>query len=247
MAAAAVPTGDAPAEVENQKVVLNDFSAAACGKHVTVYCWSRTEPGSDRWVQAESLGAQLAARGYGMVTGGYCGSMEAVSKGSREAPMAAGVAKSAPKAIPDGHPLTDLASVDDAHVTVRGILVPGQFPDRCLVGNKFLTDSVDTPTLPKRLDVLSALTRYYIALPGTLGTLTEICMIWSLSVLHKAGAPRPVILCFREPWEKALAPMAPVLGIPDEHMAALQFVDSVEECVAIIEADYAAHAVEKQA
>jgi predicted Rossmann-fold nucleotide-binding protein len=222
--------------------VLNDFSADACGRHVTVYCWSRTEPGSDRWVQAETLGAQLAQRGFGMVTGGYCGSMEAVSKGSREAVVAAAGLKTPAKAIPDGHPLTEHAATDDAHVTVRGILVPGQFPDRVLVGNPFLTDSVDTPTLPKRLDVLSSQTRYYVALPGTLGTLTEICMIWSLSVLHKQGAAKPVILCFRDPWEKALAPMAPVLGIPDEHMAALTFVDTVEECVAIIVADYAATA-----
>jgi hypothetical protein len=33
-----------------------------------------------------------------------------------------------------------------------------------------------------------------------------------------------------------------VLGIPDEHMAALTFVDTVEECVALIAADYAATA-----
>eukprot|EP00672_Neobodo_designis_P022674 CAMPEP_0174831884 /NCGR_PEP_ID=MMETSP1114-20130205/3363_1 /TAXON_ID=312471 /ORGANISM="Neobodo designis, Strain CCAP 1951/1" /LENGTH=247 /DNA_ID=CAMNT_0016065731 /DNA_START=29 /DNA_END=772 /DNA_ORIENTATION=- len=231
--------GHASAEVEEQKKVLNDFSAHACGKHVTVYCWSRTELGSERWAQAETLGAKLAAKGFGLVTGGYCGSMEAVSKGAREATVDKDCTRTVAKVIPDGHPLTEQAATDDSHVAVRGILVPGQFPDRVLVGNPFLTESVDTPTLPKRLDVLSALTRYYIALPGTLGTLTEICMIWSLSVLHKQGAAKPVILCFRDPWERALAPMAPVLGIPDDHMQALRFVDSVDECVAIIAADYA--------
>jgi predicted Rossmann-fold nucleotide-binding protein len=214
---------------------LNDFSAARCGKHVTVYCWSSTAEGSERWQQAERLGAALAVRGYGIVTGGYCGSMHAVSQGAAEArPAEDGLTTAT---IDGAEPARDGAA---AGVAVRGILVPGQFPDRVLVGNPFLTSSVDATSLCHRLDRLSSLTRYYIVLPGTLGSLTELCIIWSLAVLHKQGEPEPVILCFREPWQAAMDGVGAALKIPDAHMARLKYVDSGDECVAIIEADYAA-------
>lgn len=226
-----------------QRTNLNDYGIAACGKHVTVYCWSSTEAGSERWVQAETLGRMLGERGFGVVTGGYCGSMEAVSKGAREA-------TSAPEAKTIGKPAPQPASVQaepaDNGVDVRGILVPGQFPDRVLVGNRYLTQSHDARNMLDRLDTLSALTRYYVALPGTLGTLTEIAIIWSLSVLHKAGEERPLILLFRDPWEKAMVDMGRALQLPEAHMAALQYVDTVEECVERINADYEA-AVARQA
>jgi uncharacterized protein (TIGR00730 family) len=228
-------------EVEARKSVLNDYSAGACGKHVTVYCWSSTVPGSERWQQAEHLGASLVRRGFGIVTGGYCGSMEAISKGAREARAEAGIVGTPAK--PHGaqpHSWKAEASFAEGVSPVRGVLVPGQFPDRVLCGNAYLTESVDTASLLARLDVLSSLTRYYIALPGTLGTLTEIAIIWSLAVLHKKDAATPVILLFRDPWEAAMTSLQATLALPAAHMAALRYVDSVEECVAIIEQDYTA-------
>ncbi len=226
-----------PQEVESAKKVLNDYSAKACGKHVTVYCWSSTATDSERWQQAQTLGAALAAKGFGIVTGGYCGSMEAVSKGARESSPASGAETTPAKPLPGAFPTSTHAAHD---VPVRGILVPGQFPDRVLKGNDYVTESIATPSLMSRLDVLSALTRYYVALPGTLGTLTEISIIWSLSVLHKRGAPKPLIICFRDPWQRALEGVGAALAIPQEHMAAITYVDTIEECVALIEADYAA-------
>lgn len=226
------------AVAEARKEVLNDYSAAACGKHVTVYCWSRTEAGSARWQQAEDLGRALAQRGFGLVTGGYCGSMEAVSKGAREAALPPSVTTTAPKPPPPELPVQTARDADAAPVAVQGILVPGQFPDRVLEGNRYLTQSVDTTTLVHRLDILSRLTRYYIALPGTLGTLTEIAIIWSLSVLHKRGAAKPVILLFRDPWEAALVGLGKALEIPQDHMDAVRYVDSVDEAVAVIAADW---------
>jgi predicted Rossmann-fold nucleotide-binding protein len=227
-----------PQDVEKYKEVLNDYSAGACGKHVTVYCWSRTDPGTERWAIAESLGRQLAAEGFGIVTGGYCGSMEAVAKGAREATCSPG-STTTPKPIPVGHVERHEQPVAENQVPVRGVLVPGQFPDRVLVGNPFNTESVDTASLMRRLDVLSALTRYYIALPGTLGTLTEIAVIWSLALLHKQGAPLPVILLWRDPWEAAMKGLEQALKLPNENMVLLRYVDSPEECVRIISEDYA--------
>jgi len=48
---------------------------------VTVFGGSRVEPDSDEYLQAQSLGRALAERGFDVVTGGYNGVMEAVSRG----------------------------------------------------------------------------------------------------------------------------------------------------------------------
>lgn len=191
---------------------INEYDAATRGKLVSVYCWSRSTPGSPRYQEAEALGRQLAEAGFGVVTGGYNGSMEAVSKGAREA----------------------------GNVTVRGILVPGQFPDRVLVGNQFLTQKVEARSLVDRLDKLTHQTRYFVVLPGTLGTLTELTLIWCLASVHPAGQPAPVILCWRDPWEKLLQQVGTILQLPAEHMALVKFVDRPEDCVRIISEDYAA-------
>lgn len=228
------------ADIAELRRGLNDFSAAACGKHVTIYGWSGSVPGSERWITAETLGRALAEHGYGIVTGGYCGTMEALSKGAREV-AAVHATTTPPKPFPNGLPTKHFDSDNTAAVPVRGILVPGQFPDRTLVGNPYLTESVDASNLLNRLDVLSSLTRYYIVLPGTLGTLTELCIIWSLAVLHKKDAPRPVILAWRNPWEAAVKACGGITAIPDDHMNAIQYVDSVDECIHIIETDFARH------
>lgn len=245
-----------------QRTGLNDYSAARCGKHVTVYCWSNSVVGTERWAVAERLGSALASRGWGVVTGGYCGSMEAVSKGAAltaprpdtpvspqavalgETGHSAGCqierfARAATTTTTNDSLAADSAVSQVSGVAVRGVLVPGQFPDRALKGNAFLTESMDARNMPHRLDVLSSLTRYYIVLPGTLGTLTELAIIWSLSVLHPRGLERPVILCWRDPWEGLVRNMCGALGIPADYESAIRYVDSVDESIALIEADYA--------
>lgn len=41
-------------------------------------------PGSEGYAQAEALGNALGSDGFTVMTGGYCGTMEAVSKGTIE-------------------------------------------------------------------------------------------------------------------------------------------------------------------
>ncbi|HXE74922.1 MAG TPA: LOG family protein [Candidatus Xenobia bacterium] len=52
---------------------------------VTVFGSSRPEPGSEPYETARRLGELLARAGFGVATGGYGGTMEAVSRGAREA------------------------------------------------------------------------------------------------------------------------------------------------------------------
>lgn len=52
---------------------------------VTVFGSGRVRVGDPRYAEAQALGAELAARGLTVCTGGYGGVMEAVSRGAKEA------------------------------------------------------------------------------------------------------------------------------------------------------------------
>eukprot|EP00759_Apiculatamorpha_spiralis_P015924 PhF_6_TR22384/c0_g1_i2/m.31755/K06966/K06966; uncharacterized protein len=121
-------------------------------KRVVSFGWSGCGPGHEQYVTAERLGQQLAAAGFSVTSGGYCGTMEAVSKGAKEAGGRA-----------------------------EGIITSPTFPGRHPKGNDYIDDVIDTPCLVSRIQQLTTRARYYVILPGTLGTLTELSVIWSLS------------------------------------------------------------------
>jgi uncharacterized protein (TIGR00730 family) len=202
---------------------FNDYSGET-DKSVTVFCWSRTERGSAQWAQAEELGRLLAERDFTVVSGGYCGSMEAVSKGAREAIDAA-------------------PTSDGPHVV--GILVPGQFPDRALKGNEFLTQEIDAPNMPRRIEFLTQRSRYYVILPGTLGTLMELTMIWGQSLLHHPSLPKPVLVAFRDPWERVVASLGDMLKLPESNLELIVYVDTPQEASDLISKDHEAVMVKK--
>ena len=52
---------------------------------ITVFGSSRSAPGSPAYETARALGAALAKAGFAIATGGYGGTMEAASRGAREA------------------------------------------------------------------------------------------------------------------------------------------------------------------
>ncbi|MFQ5695727.1 MAG: LOG family protein [Terriglobia bacterium] len=52
---------------------------------ITVFGSSRHEPGSEAYQTAQALGAALARASFAVATGGYGGTMEAVSRGAKEA------------------------------------------------------------------------------------------------------------------------------------------------------------------
>lgn len=52
---------------------------------ITIFGSSRPAPGSEAYETARELGAALARAGFTVATGGYGGTMEAVSRGAREA------------------------------------------------------------------------------------------------------------------------------------------------------------------
>jgi uncharacterized protein (TIGR00730 family) len=121
---------------------------------VTIFGSSRVEPESAEYVAAEHLGRALAQRGFSVVTGGYNGVMEAVSRGAHAA---------------GGHVIG---------VTVE--VIAQNFERQ---PNAFLTQEVRTAALLERIDKLIELGAGYVVVPGGAGTLVELGAIWNLAML----------------------------------------------------------------
>jgi uncharacterized protein (TIGR00730 family) len=130
--------------------------------NITVFGGST--PNAHDYQQAEQLGRQLALSGHTVITGGYIGIMEAVSKGANEA---------------GGH--------------VIGITCDQIESWRPVKMNRWVLEERRFPTLGERLFALIEACQAAIALPGGPGTLTEISLTWNL-LLTESIAPRPLIV-----------------------------------------------------
>ena len=134
---------------------------------ITVFGASGTEQESVDWDDAFRLGRALADRGFGLVTGGYGGTMEAVSAG----------AAAAARPVP-----------------IIGVTVPAVFPERT-GANPFVTEEVETSSLLQRMERMLRDSEAAVALPGSLGTFTEIMIAWNLAYVTRFGetSPRPLV------------------------------------------------------
>lgn len=129
---------------------------------VTVFGGSR--PDEAGYEQAQQLGRLLAQAGYSVLTGGYIGTMEAVSRGAAEA---------------GGHVIGVTCDEIEAWRPVR--------PNRWVMEERRCT------TLRQRITALIDGCDAAIALPGGPGTLAEIAEMWN-HLLIGAIPPRPLIL-----------------------------------------------------
>ena len=130
---------------------------------ITVFGGSQTKPGDPVYQQALQLGCLIGQSGYTALTGGYIGTMEAVSRGAAEA---------------GGH--------------VVGVTCDEIETWRPVKPNPWLTEELRFPTLHQRLIALIENCDGALALPGGVGTLVEISLMWNL-LLIAAIKPRPLI------------------------------------------------------
>ena len=131
---------------------------------VSVFGGSQPREGSTAYIQAQQLGKLLASRGHVVLTGGYIGTMEAVSRGASEA---------------GGH--------------VIGVTCLDIERWRAIGANAWIKEEWRKTTLLERLQALIEGCDAALALPGGPGTLTEIALTWNLMIigaLHR----RPLIL-----------------------------------------------------
>jgi uncharacterized protein (TIGR00725 family) len=133
-------------------------------KHVTIFGSSNTQPGNPAYSQALHLGQLLGQAGCTVLTGGYIGTMEAVSRGAAEA---------------GGY--------------VIGVTCEDIERWRPVKANAWVHEEWRCPTLRDRLARLIDGCEAALALPGGPGTLTEIAFTWNL-LLTKSIPPKPLIL-----------------------------------------------------
>ena len=116
---------------------------------IAVFGSSQTVPGSSDWAQAEDVGRRLALAGLAVATGGYAGTMEAVSKGAAES---------------GGH--------------VIGVTAPSLFPGRT-GANPYVEELIEATDLSDRIGGLIGRASGTIALPGSIGTAAELIVAWN--------------------------------------------------------------------
>jgi uncharacterized protein (TIGR00730 family) len=132
--------------------------------NITIFGGSKPRPGQPAYEQAERLGHALGQAGFTVLTGGYIGTMEAVSKGAVEA---------------------------GSHVI--GVTCEQLEIWRPVDPNPWVQEEWRFATLRERLLALIDHCDAALALPGGAGTLTEIAMMWN-QLLTEAIPPRPLIL-----------------------------------------------------
>lgn len=130
---------------------------------VTVFGSAQAVPDSTLYSQSFELGQILAANGHVVITGGYMGTMEAVSKG---------------------------ASEGGAHVI--GVTCKEIEVWRPIKANAWVKEEWQTETLIERLQKLTQKCDAALALPGGIGTLLEITLTWNQMVVQSFN-PKPLI------------------------------------------------------
>ena len=129
---------------------------------VAVFGSSQTSRSSDEWREAENVGARLASAGIAVLTGGYGGTMEAASKGAAEA---------------GGH--------------VIGVTVPAIFPGR-IGANPHVIEEIEATSLTDRLGRMFSMSDGTIAMPGSIGTATELIVSWNLNYVVRNNGGRRI-------------------------------------------------------
>lgn len=131
---------------------------------IAVFGSSRPRPGSDAYVQAVTMGRLLAEAGFAVATGGYEGTMAAISQGAAEA---------------GGH----VVGVGCTRIeSYRGAKL-----------NPYVVEAVLYDTLTERLLHLVRHNHGMVVMPGGIGTLSELALSWSLLQVGEIE-PRPLVL-----------------------------------------------------
>jgi uncharacterized protein (TIGR00730 family) len=138
---------------------------------ISVFGGSSPQPGDPIYQEALKLGGLLGQAGHTVMTGGYMGTMEAVSRGAAESGgIAVGVTCDEIEAWRNAAP------------------------------NPYLTEELRFPTLRERLFTLVEECDAAIALPGGVGTLTEIALTWNF--LQTEALPPITLILLGPGWKK---------------------------------------------
>ena len=115
-------------------------------------------------------------------------------------------------------------------------MVPELFPNRPPAGNKYLNQVTRTKTLMERLTHLMNSSNIYIALPGSVGTLGEVAIVWNhISIDFRVNnLSTKHLIVWRKPFGPFFEHAAADLGLTEFDLRNIHFVDNVEEAVVMV-------------
>ena len=175
---------------------------------ITVFGGSQAPEGTAAYADARELGRLLGARAHTVLTGGYIGTMEAVSRGASEA---------------GGHVIgVTCAEIERWHSSRRV--------------NRWVKEEWKKDTIVERIQALIESCDAAFALPGGIGTLAEIALAWNLMAIQ--SIPEKPLILIGAGWLAVFDQFRHQLGeyTPDSPRRLLQFAPSVEAAVAMLPA-----------
>jgi uncharacterized protein (TIGR00730 family) len=154
---------------------------------ISVFGGSQPKAGDPIYDDAVQLGRMIAQAGYTLLTGGYIGTMEALSRGASE-----------------------------AGGFVIGVTCDQIEAWRPVKANSWISEEWHYATFRERIFTLIENCDAFMALPGGIGTLTEILLSWNL-LLTRILTPRPLIL-IGPGWQTTIQEFLAAQGdyIPDD-------------------------------
>ena len=169
---------------------------------VAVVGASQTQPGELDYQDGIRLGRRLAAAGWTVATGGYGGLMEAVSTGAA-----------------------------DVGGRVIGVTAPAVFPARS-GANQHVTDERRAATITERIHELLTAADAVIALPGSLGTFTELIVAWNVAFVapFSGSDPKPIV-AVGPTWGELVPMLARRLATSGDLVRCVDTVDEAAEFV----------------
>lgn len=170
---------------------------------ISVFGSSRPQPGSDSYEEARQVGKLLAEAGFAVATGGYTGTMEAVSDGAASA---------------------------GGHVIGVGCTQIERFRPGGL--NRWVVEAVQYDTLRERLYHLVVKNDGMIALPGGIGTLSEMALAWSLLQVGEVNE-RPLVL-LGDIWREAMDAFIDPNFVDEDHARLLRYARTPQEAVSLL-------------
>lgn len=168
---------------------------------ISVFGSSRPQPGSASYEQARTVGRLLAEAGFAVATGGYTGTMAAVSDGAASA---------------GGH-VIGVGCTQIEHFRPGGL-------------NRWVVEAIHYETLRERLYHLVVENDGMVALPGGIGTLSEMALAWSLLQVGEVNR-RPLVL-LGDIWRDAMEAFIHPDFVDEDHVELLRYADTPEEVVA---------------
>jgi len=174
--------------------------------NITVFGSSSPSAGDPAYEEARRLGELLARAGYWVLTGGYMGTMEAVSRGAAEA---------------GGHTVGVTCDQIEAWRQAKA--------------NAWVREERRYASLRERLYTLIESCDAALALPGGVGTLAEISVMWSQMQTSSMPA-RPLVLIGRG-WRRVFETLFVELDehVSNTHRGLLTFAADVDAALLIVQ------------